>query len=339
MNNNNIFYIDATTIGEGGGYILLEYIANFLIENEQKHLIFCNERIETKLKNITASVKKPSFKELIKLYTTGFKDKTLFFCNRGPIFHNKHCSVYIHSEYATLSFREIYNLDTRICRKLIHFFTYILNFTSARISKNKFLVQTQHMRGKLFKKRGINSQTLPFFPKIVALKKINREFDYCYISFPWPHKNFQLLLSTLLTPDFSNVKLKIAVTIPTEKRFDHILQIIDKINSSTKHYVHNFGSVEKKYIPEIYSKSKAALFLSSKESFGIPLIEAAQLKIPILAPNLPYAQEILQGYYPVSISDPEIFRHELKKYSQLLFSGDLQPPKLVINNRISDLIY
>ena len=170
MSKNNKLYIDATTIGEGGGYILLEYIANYLIEHEQGHLIFCNERIEAKLKNITASVKKPSFKELIKLYTTGFKDKTIFFCNRGPIFHSKYCSVYIHSEYATLSFREIYNLDTTICRKLIHIFTYILNFISARISKNKFLVQTQHMRNKLFKKRGVSSQTLPFFPKLEAHK-------------------------------------------------------------------------------------------------------------------------------------------------------------------------
>ena len=57
---------------------------------------------------------------------------------------------------------------------------------------------------------------------------------------------------------------------------------------------------------EKYSELGYLIYPSLYESFGLPLIEAAQLDLVILASDLPYVNEIISSYYsfdPLDIND------------------------------------
>jgi glycosyltransferase involved in cell wall biosynthesis len=53
-----------------------------------------------------------------------------------------------------------------------------------------------------------------------------------------------------------------------------------------------------------YKSATALLFPSVIESFGMPLVEAASFGLPIIAADLAYAHEVLEGYDNVSFVDP-----------------------------------
>lgn len=61
-----------------------------------------------------------------------------------------------------------------------------------------------------------------------------------------------------------------------------------------------------------YSKADALLFLSKKESYGFPLVEAMFVGLPIVCPDLPYARMLCgdQAFY-FDPDQPESLRHAL----------------------------
>ena len=96
-----------------------------------------------------------------------------------------------------------------------------------------------------------------------------------------PHKNHSLLCDFQLE-DFclsNNIRILLTIdSVPSCNSFKHIQFI---------------GRQKRSSILEILSESYALIFLSSFESLGLPLIEAANRRIPVICPNLPYANELL----------------------------------------------
>lgn len=65
---------------------------------------------------------------------------------------------------------------------------------------------------------------------------------------------------------------------------------------------------------QMYKSSDALVFPSYIETFGLPLIEAASFGLPIIAADLPYAREVLDGYEGVvyvKYDDPYMWRNAL----------------------------
>src|SRR5690606_26762025 len=56
---------------------------------------------------------------------------------------------------------------------------------------------------------------------------------------------------------------------------------------------HFVGRISRNEVEEWYSGSDALLFTSERETLGLPLIEAMQFGLPVIAPRLPYAVELL----------------------------------------------
>jgi glycosyltransferase involved in cell wall biosynthesis len=54
-------------------------------------------------------------------------------------------------------------------------------------------------------------------------------------------------------------------------------------------------------VADLYQSSSALIYPSKTESFGLPLIEAAQYKLPILAAELDYVRDVV---VPVETFDP-----------------------------------
>lgn len=74
-------------------------------------------------------------------------------------------------------------------------------------------------------------------------------------------------------------KATLYVTIPTDEK-----------------YVKSTGVLPFEDVCEMYHQCDALVFPSYIETFGLPLLEAAQTGLPIIAADLPYAREVLKGY-------------------------------------------
>ena len=74
------------------------------------------------------------------------------------------------------------------------------------------------------------------------------------------------------------------------------------------------GKIPYEKVMEYYAKSDALVFPSYIETFGLPLLEAALCGLPVIAVDLPYAHEILQGYsgaHFAPVNDHEAWRKEI----------------------------
>jgi glycosyltransferase involved in cell wall biosynthesis len=67
----------------------------------------------------------------------------------------------------------------------------------------------------------------------------------------------------------------------------------------------NLGEVSKSAITKLYAESNALIFPSLLESFGLPLIEARQVGLPILAAELDYVRDLID---PEETFDPNSAR-------------------------------
>ena len=63
------------------------------------------------------------------------------------------------------------------------------------------------------------------------------------------------------------------------------------------------GKISYEKVLEYYKSSDLLVFPSYLETLGLPLLEAQQFNLKILAVNLPYSKEVLENYENVDFLD------------------------------------
>jgi glycosyltransferase involved in cell wall biosynthesis len=80
-----------------------------------------------------------------------------------------------------------------------------------------------------------------------------------------------------------------------------LLTIIDVLRAKYGLEVYNLGDLPHKELLNLYDTSRALIYPSLTESFGLPLIEASALGIPIVASELDYVRDVCK---PIETFDP-----------------------------------
>jgi glycosyltransferase involved in cell wall biosynthesis len=89
------------------------------------------------------------------------------------------------------------------------------------------------------------------------------------------------------------------------------------------------NGVSDQFLEEVYKKSACLIAASEGEGFGLPLIEAAQHKKPIIARNLPVFQEVAgSGAFYFDGLDSENLAHAVESW--LTISGEGRSPDSAI---------
>lgn len=166
---------------------------------------------------------------------------------------------------------------------------YIFKANQNRVSA--FIVQTNLMKknieslfpdavGRVF----VVSQPAPSWIIGSGLKRYGRIHDNERLSLFYPamgyaHKNHKLLNKIVDVDKWPVNKL--------------VLTIDPKSNPAPNTaWIKCMGSLSTDDVLAEYSDTDALLFLSQDESYGLPLIEAMFIGLPIICPDLPYAHEI-----------------------------------------------
>ena len=299
-------FIHATNVNYGGGAILL----NNLISStkKDKDIVF---HFDSRLKFNKRDVNfyksfKPSFiarfyAEYILWKSTNKFDKVICFGNLPPIFKLKaHTTLFIQNRFL---------LDNSYKSRL--FTKFSLNLLINKIwlklfykNINMVIVQTPTMQ-KLVKNN--LSDKIPI--KIVTLadsyfnnknsssnaaNKVNDHTSFIYVASGALHKNHKNLINAwrMLAQDgiFPTLKLTLNLDRVEDKDVYDWISIQSKIN---KLKIKNLGNLSFIKLKKEYLKSNALIYPSFTESLGLPLIEARELSIKVIAPELDYVRDIL----------------------------------------------
>jgi len=117
--------------------------------------------------------------------------------------------------------------------------------------------------------------------KILIRSSYDDGLSLFYPAAGYPHKNHKIIENLLQNDSLSQNIDKVVTTLEDKESFYDMFQ-------SPK--VHNIGLVSPSGCLEAYSKADALFFPSLAESYGLPLVEAMKLGLPIICSDLPYAR-------------------------------------------------
>lgn len=126
-----------------------------------------------------------------------------------------------------------------------------------------------------------------------------RRFDFIYPASGEPHKNHENLLAAWEYLKRDGISPSLALTLgPQDDTLWEALRLrADRAGLN----VINLGHVSRDVMIEAYGQARALIFPSVKESFGLPLVEAASAGLPVIASELDYVRDVCE---PVESFDP-----------------------------------
>ena len=149
------------------------------------------------------------------------------------------------------------------------------------------------------------------------------------------HKNHEVILQACELLEQEGITNYQVIFTLNPKTAVYSERIMHRVNQE-KLNVELTGIISKNDVYELYSRS-VLLFPSYMETFGLPLLEAKMLKGIILASDMPFCHEILDGYqnaYFYNIHDAERLADLMKKiingsmeYHPVINSRQMEEPK------------
>ena len=325
--------IIAVNIKTGGGKNLLFELINQVIKtniNVVFHLDLSLKQnlFEMKILDKCSFVFYKGFIHKLKLFLK-IPPRAHYFGNIPPFsIGKKKYTLYFQNYNYLLSFK--YLIKNKLF-KLLFQKIYLQLFIS---NSSSVFVQTRLVAGKFEKVFGFKPSVLPFFSNISSNNAVlAKRYDFIYPALSTPNKNHIFLFQSLKELDIvTSKKIKVVLTITDDLLRNLMTEINYKFNNIE---IINFGEVSQSKIFELMMQSKVLVFTSKFESFGLPLIEAFQLGLPIISPRLAYATEIILTKYSFEADN---HFHLKEMLQQTIEDEELCKSQLKIKNNISTII-
>lgn len=126
------------------------------------------------------------------------------------------------------------------------------------------------------------------------------QWDFIYVAYGEVHKNHLRLLEAWKLLAQQGIRPRLGLTL---RRDDvALLHAVERLREQCGAEIYNLGELSHERIFALYRQSRALIFPSLVESFGLPLVEARQTGLPILAPELDYVRDVCD---PVQTFDPK----------------------------------
>ncbi len=139
---------------------------------------------------------------------------------------------------------------------------------------------------------GMDKALLTIKPDETIVKKHNLQNYFLYVGNFYPHKNVEILIKAF-TQVSHNYSLVLAG--PNDFFANKMKKVIaEKKLDKRVIMIHNTNKAELK---ALYTNAVALIHASLSEGFGLPLIEAASLNLPVIASNIEVYKELLGSNY------------------------------------------
>ena len=329
----------APNVHTGGGKTLLLGLLKAL-EGRDCLLILDQRLVHPPIKNnILAKVNatfSSRFKAEIVLKNNSQRgDTILCFHSMPPLFKSKaKVIVYFHNKHMIGSVKLMLNEGARAIFRLT------IERILAKIfykNVNQYLVQSPSTKRSLdfyYSKRMSQVNVCPFADflddSFHNVSDADKKFEFIYVSVGLKHKNHLNLLKSWVYLAKNGLFPKLTLTLPNDKAVSNNTETIIEMNRLIEKYhlkIENLGWVDPQEVLRMYSNSKALIYPSFMESFGLPLIEVKNIGLPIIASELDYVRDVCnpdESFDPNShISIARAVMRFLKKETQqnLIYSS------------------
>jgi glycosyltransferase involved in cell wall biosynthesis len=210
-----------------------------------------------------------------------------------------------------------------------------------RYSRNadQFIVQTETMCDLLRRELGgrPDIRVLPLVPEeLLQTGPPNRAttadrqttYDFCYVSTGEPHKNHRRLIEAWIILANQQRFPSLCLTL-SPGDFPRLHRWIVDMRRQYRLKIDNVGYVSRERVDEIYARSRALVYPSLYESFGLPLLEARRHGLQIVAPERDYVRDVV---VPDECFDPTSAR-SIARAVERLSHGDSARAGLVGGRR------
>ncbi len=309
----NKLFIHASNVHQGGGRSLLDALLNAF---QGEVVLSVDERMplsgalanSVQVKSVKPSLVCRLNAERWLARSVAPEDVVLCFGNLPPLFKLRgHTAVFVQNRYLIDDVKlNGFPLGVRLRLVMER-----LWLSSKMSNASEFIVQTPTMKKLLeIKTRGrVPVRVLPFVsePKgytrgVLHLKvQKENEFDFVYVATGEPHKNHRRLIEAWCLLAEERLFPSLCLTLD-EARFAGLCQEIEAMHQQYGLKVENAGWMSHQEVLSLYKKAGASIYPSTLESFGLPLIEARQAGLPVLASELDYVRDVLD---PEQTFDPE----------------------------------
>lgn len=293
--------IFAPNVRHGGGSILLKQLIVSLVDENLIGKVYVSESLKQSLPlNSNIKYNKDTFFSRIiaeiKLHRQATKDSKILFFGNLPPFKKISSQTYLYLHNILLiSKNQNYKLPVktkiRIVLEKVYLRLFIKNVTT-------IFVQTPEMVKKLNSfKKDLSIKLKPFIEHDHITESYKtKEYDFIYPSYAYPYKNHRLLLNTWINLAAVNSYPKLCLML--DSSLDR--KTIDKFYQAKKKHkiiVDIYFNLSNEEVLNFYKKTKALVWPSFNESFGMPILEAFYTGIPIVAANLEYINDMLDRAY------------------------------------------
>lgn len=344
--------IHATNISQGGGRSLLSALLDALPANlevlaqlDSRMMLPAVIPANLELRLVAPSIRQRLLAEWWLARNVKSTDLVICFGSLTPLLKLRgRAIVFIQNRYLIEKNRLAgFPLKTRL---RLGFERVWLAMTSS--NADEFVVQSPAMKSALLLSGLVKTQPVHVRPFVGASegyqranspqesRQVVKEYDFVYVASGEPHKNHRQLVEAWCL-------------LAEQKLFPHLCLTLDRnvsaelcawIDEKTDQYglkLKNIGVLPHSQVLELYTQARALIFPSRLESFGLPLIEASQAGLPVLAAELDYVRDVLDPREtfdpdsPVSIAravkrfmaveEPALQLSDAKTFWQLLLEG------------------
>ncbi len=180
----------------------------------------------------------------------------------------------------------------------------------------EYFVQTHSMARDLKKWYGnkpVPIRVLPFSE--VTMKASGSElaqWDFLYVADGEAHKNHKRLVDAWVLLAQQGFMPSLALTLSSRDAL-----LIKWINQQIETHglkITNLGLLPHAKLLNVYGKSTALIFPSVSESFGLPLIEACQAGLPIVASELDFVRDVCEPQQTFDPNSPNSIARAVRRF-------------------------
>lgn len=323
----NRVFIHATNVHQGGGRSLLQALLKAL-DGKVEVVLSLDSRMpvplgmthNVKIKRVQPSIIHRLVAESCLARSVGPEDIILCFGNLPPLFKLRgRTVVFVQNRYLIDDVR-LNGFPLRIRLRLA---IERLWLSGTMSNASEFIVQTPTMKRLLeAKTQGkVPVRVLPFVaepngdahgePKPEAQKENN--YDFVYVASGEPHKNHWRLIEAWSLLAEEGLFPSLCLTLD-EARFATLYTEIGAMRQRYGLKITNKGELPHNGILGLYENASALIYPSTFESFGLPLIEAHQAGLSVLAAELDYVRDVLDPEQTFDPNSPVSIARAVKRY-------------------------
>ena len=339
-------YIHAYNVHRGGGLSLLEALlkalsGDIVLTADNRMLLPSAMATNIQVKRVAPSILQRLLAEKWLAQVVSKNDVIFCFGNLPPLFRLQgRTVVFVQNRYLI----ENVSLSGFPIKDRIRLTIERLWLAKRLMNVDEFVVQTYTMKRFLDVKAGnmVPVRVLPFVAAPNGYKRsfnslndrINTDFDFVYVASGEPHKNHRKLIDAWCLLAQEGLFPTLCVTLHDE-RFSSLCLLIESFRQRYGLKVTNVGELTHCDVALLYKKSLALIYPSIFESFGLPLIEARQAGLPILASELDYVRDVVD---PEQTFDPDSSVSIARSIKRFLGLEEKQPPLQDPSGFINDIL-